>query len=263
MSEVFGENYAGIYDALYGAKDYAGEADLIEKLLKRHGTGTRRVLDLGCGTGNHAFPLAKRGYTLVGVDRSSAMLDQARTKAVVETAQGAPIPEFIHGDLCRIDLGERFDAVLMMFTVLGYQCEDADLAASLQAVRRHLEPGGLFIFDVWNGPAVLAQGLEDRVARAMQGSAKITRKTRAWLEAGKNICHVRFDIERQDGQGEPFTWQEDHIVRYFFPDELARLLKNADLRLLDLKRFPDGEGPADEGAWNVIGIARAGMEAAA
>ncbi len=256
MSDVFGEKYAGIYDALYGTKDYAGEADLIARLLTRYGDDCRTLLDLGCGTGNHAFPLAKRGFAVVGVDRSSAMLAQARAKAVLERVVRPSPPEFIEGDVRHLDLKQRFDAVVMMFTVLGYQCDDEDLAATLAGVREHLKPGGLFIFDVWNGPAVLAQGLQHRVARARDGHVEITRTSHARLDSGRNLCHVRFDIARREAHGEPETWQETHAVRYFFPDELALLLGGAGLSLLDLKRFPDGEAPADEQAWNVIGVAR-------
>lgn len=57
MIETFGRNYADAYDAIYRLKDYDGEVDLIERILVRHGLdGPRRLLDLGCGTGNHALP---------------------------------------------------------------------------------------------------------------------------------------------------------------------------------------------------------------
>ena len=59
--------------------------------------------------------------------------------------------------------GGKFDAALMMFAVLGYQVENDDVLAALRTARRHLEPGGLFIFDVWYGPAVLHQRPSERV----------------------------------------------------------------------------------------------------
>ena len=71
MTAVFGRDYADVYDAIYGAKDYAGEADLIERMLARHRVPRPcRVLDIGCGTGRHAFALARRGYEVTGIDRS-------------------------------------------------------------------------------------------------------------------------------------------------------------------------------------------------
>jgi SAM-dependent methyltransferase len=255
VTETFGRDYADAYDAIYRDKNYAGEVDLIERILVRNGLdGPRRLLDLGCGTGNHALPLAQRGYTVVGVDRSPAMLAQAREKA---SAAHVGSVVFQEGDIRKLDLGQRFDAALMMFTVLGYQLEDADLMAALATVRRHLEPGGLFVFDVWNGPAVLANRPGERQVSVTDGSTSITRKTRAFLDIPRHLCRVCFDLERVGADGRTEQWQEEHVVRYYFPQELESALRKNRLDLLHLRSFPDDEAPADERAWNVIGAARA------
>jgi SAM-dependent methyltransferase len=255
VTEIFGEDYADAYDAIYRSKDYEGEVDLIERILVRHGLdGPRRLLDLGCGTGNHALPLAQRGHTIVGIDRSSAMLTQARAKA---SAAHAGSVVFHEGDIRELDLGQRFDAVLMMFTVLGYQLEDADVTAALAAVRRHLDPGGLFVFDVWNGAAVLADRPRERQVSVTDGAIRITRKTKAFLDIPRHLCRVGFDLERVDASGRGEQWQEEHVMRYYFSEELELALGQNRLKLLRLRSFPDDEAPADTRAWNIIGIARA------
>lgn len=255
MSETFGRDYADAYDAIYRDKNYAGEADLIERILVRYGLdGPRRLIDLGCGTGNHALPLAQRGYTVVGVDRSAAMLAKARAKT---SAAHPGSVVFREGDIRGVDLGQRFDAALMMFTVLGYQFEDADLMAALATVRRHLDRGGLFIFDVWYGPAVLAVQPGEREVNITQGSSRIKRKSHAVLDASRHICRVHFELERIGVNGQAERWQEAHTVRYYFSQELKSALDQSDLDLLHLRSFPDNEAPADERTWNVIGVARA------
>ncbi|HZP74700.1 MAG TPA: class I SAM-dependent methyltransferase [Pseudolabrys sp.] len=255
MSEVFGGEYARAYDALYAAKDYAREVDLIERIIAADaGGGRRRVLDLGCGTGNHALPLARRGHTVVGVDRSAAMLQLARAKASA-TPSDVVSPRFHQGDIRHVDLGERFDAVLMMFTVLGYQTAQADLIAALQTVRRHLENGGLFIFDVWNGLAVMADKPRDRALTVTDGSASIVRQTRVRLDVEGHLCHVHFDLRRTDDAAVE-EWAEDHAMRFYFPDELAQALSDCGLSLLRFRSFPDYDAPPDEKAWNIIGVAR-------
>src|SRR5207253_8134038 len=117
---------------------------------------------IGCGTGNHSWPLARRGYRMTGADRSTAMLDRAKEKASTENL-GDLTPAFEHGDIRELDLHRTFDAVLMMFAVLGYQLTNDDVSAALGTVRRHLEPGGLFVCDVWYGPAVLSIRPGERV----------------------------------------------------------------------------------------------------
>jgi SAM-dependent methyltransferase len=256
VSKPFGQDYADAYDALYRNKDYEGEVDLIERVLTRHGLGgTRRLLDLGCGTGNHALPLARRGHTVVGVDRSPGMLTRARAKAATEYL--VTPAEFHLADIRQLDLGQRFEAALMMFTVLGYQFEDADLMAALAAVRRHLEPNGLFIFDVWNGRAVLADRPGERCVGVADGPVSITRKTRAELDIPRHVCRVWFDLERRNADGNVEKWQEEHVMRYYFEQDLKAALHQSQLDLVSLRRFPDDTAPADELAWNVIGVARA------
>ena len=255
MTEIFGRDYANIYDAIYRDKDYESEADLIERILARNGLAdSREFLDLGCGTGNHAIALARGGHSVVGVDRSSFMLAQARAKASIECATRV---EFHEGDIRKLDLGKRFDAVLMMFTVLGYQLDEADLMATLVVVRRHLKRDGLFIFDVWNGLAVLAQGLGERQLSITDRSTCITRKSHAILDKSRHLCRIRFELRRVGADGGVQEWQEEHVVRYYFFQELEYALDQNQLNLFHFRNFPDDEAPANERAWNVIGVARA------
>ena len=74
MSDTFGAAYAQQYDLLYQDKDYDAEVALLERLFHAHDLEGMAVLDLGCGTGQHAIRLAQRGYDVTGVDRSPEML---------------------------------------------------------------------------------------------------------------------------------------------------------------------------------------------
>ncbi len=80
--KVFGQDYADQYDLLYTDKDYEAECDLIEEVFRKYGNGRiSTILDLGCGTGNHAIPLASRGYHVTGIDISEDMITHAQKKA--------------------------------------------------------------------------------------------------------------------------------------------------------------------------------------
>lgn len=256
MSTVFGPAYASHYDELYRDKEYRAECDAIEEAFRRYGPGpVRTVLDLGCGTGTHALCLAERGYRVVGVDRSEEMLRLARAKH--DSSRPVPETEFLAGDLRSLDLGRRFDAVLMMFAVLGYQLDDAAVRASLASVRRHLAPGGLFVFDVWHGPAVLAERPSERFKTIEQDGGRIVRSSKGELDEARHICTVSFRIWRVvDGTTTNET-EEMHTMRYFFPDELEQFLADQRLELLRLTAFPSLDQDPDVGTWNVLGVARA------
>jgi len=259
MTSVFGNGYAAVYDALYREKDYGAECDLIERILREHGGADRprRILDLGCGTGNHALPLAGRGHALTGVDRSPGMLAAARAKATdLASPAGAPIPVFHEGDVRTLDLNRRFDVVLMMFAVLGYQYENADLLAALDTVHRHLEPGGIFIFDVWNGLAVLSDRPGQRLRSIQGANHRILRTTTTRLDAVRQRCHVQFGLLRIVDDRVVDEQDEEHVMRFFFPLELDLALSRCGMTLETLRSFPDYEAAPDERAWNIVGVAR-------
>ena len=250
MSAPFGAGYSQAYDALYQDKDYAAECDLIERLISGAGNSVRRILDLGCGTGNHAIPLIARGYDVTGVDRSADMLALA-------VAKSGDRGKFVTGDVRDLRLGTTFDAVLMMFAVLGYQTEDADVAAALATARRHLDPGGVFLFDVWYGPAVVAEKPSVREKRTETEAGSLVRKATGTLEAGRNVCSVHYDVLWTPAGGDPVSTSETHLLRYFSEPELREFLSAAGFGGLALHAFPEIDKPPDETTWNVIGSARA------
>ena len=73
MSIPFGL-YGRYYDLLYQDKDYAAEADYVDRLIRRFVEPAQHALELGCGTGRHAVGLAERGLSVTGVERSNQMM---------------------------------------------------------------------------------------------------------------------------------------------------------------------------------------------
>jgi SAM-dependent methyltransferase len=247
---VFGRDYAAAYDDLYQDKEYQAECDLIEHVFELYGQGSvRRVLDLGCGTGGHSVPLAQRGYHVVGVDRSPEMLRRAR-----ERGSGA---RFELGEIAGLDLGESFDAVLMMFAVLGYQIGNADLHAALSTARRHLDHGGLFFCDFWYGPAVLGERPSERVRVIDTSNGQVIRVAAGELDTRRNLCTVRYHLWRIEDGRVSAEAREQHPMRYFFGPELELLLAQAGFELSRLGAFPDLDEEPNERTWNVALVARA------
>lgn len=260
---VFGRGYADQYDVLYGDKDYEAECDCLEEVFHRYGDDdVEAILDLGCGTGSHAIPLARRGYHVTGVDLSPEMLAQAQRKAQASLQLATCTrPTFLPGDVRSLDLDQAFDAVLMMFAVLGYQLTNDDVGAALQVVQQHLRPGGLFVFDVWYGPAVLAIRPSDRVKVVPTDDGELIRAASGKLDVRHHLCEVDYRLWRLSGDHLVGTGRECHPMRYFFPMELEHWLDGVGITLRALRAFPSLEEPASEQSWNVLGIAQAPTDA--
>jgi len=255
---VFRQDYADHYDLFYASKDYESECDILEQVFRRYGKDKiRTILDLGCGTGNHAFPLAKRGYEVTGVDRSGDMLVNARSKLDNFKSHSQPLPMFLQGDLRSLDLDRNFDAVLMMFAVLGYQLTNEDILAALKTVRRHLKPGGLFIGDVWYGPAVLAIRPGDRIKTIPTEDGKVIRLASGKLDIYHQLATVHYHVLHLRGQTLLTESEEAHQMRYFFPQELHLFTAICGLRLLGLRAFSSLERPPSEDTWNTLVFAEA------
>lgn len=255
VSSMFGPIYAHAYDTLYRDKDYLEESALIQRLFQQYHKGSlRTVLDLGCGTGNHALPLCRAGYEVVGVDFSEDMLAEARRKA---TEAGSRVAVFHHADIRSLELKQMFDAGLMMFAVLGYQLENADVLAALKSVRSHLRRDGLLLFDVWYGPAVLTEGPSQRVKVIPTDEGQVLRVASGRLDGRRQVCTVRYQLWELRQRQLVSSVEETHRMRYFFPLELEFFLECAGFRLRELRGFPDFDRPADETTWNVMGVASA------
>jgi SAM-dependent methyltransferase len=247
---VFGRDYAAAYDALYQDKDYTAECDLVERLFELYGDGpVRRVLDLGCGTGGHAIILAQRGFQVVGVDRAPDMLEHARARS--------SLARFEPGDIGTIDLGETFDAALMMFAVLGYQVTNSEAEAALRTARHHLRPGGFLFSDFWYGPAVLAQRPSDRVKLSETTTGRIIRVAGGEFETWRDVVVVRYQMWRIESDRVIAEVREQHVMRYFFVPELEMLLAEADFELVRVGAFPAFDDEPSERTWNVALVARA------
>lgn len=255
MSAMFGKKYAAMYDGMYQTKDYEKECSRVEALLRKYSkSSVKKILDLGCGTGNHLIPLAKRGHEMTGVDRSAFMLSQAKEKARVLGLNKKV--KLVKADIRHLKLGKRFDAALMMFAVLGYHLENKDVMASLKAVRRHLKKGSYFIFDFWYGPAVISAGPSRKAKWITVNNKRIHRVATGTLDTYRNLCRVDISLS-SGGKQKTHITKETHFMRYFFSRELELFLEQAGFSIQQFSDFSDFKSRVSEKTWNIIGIAKA------
>ena len=223
----------------------------LESVWRAQSLPVRSVLDVGCGTGQHALELARRGFNVTGVDRAPEMLDLARQKT------GAEQVVWRQGDARTLELGEQFDSVVMLFAVLGYQLENSHLQSALQRVRHHLKPDGVFIADFWHGPAVLNLGTSERMRELETPRGRVLRFSDGRLDAARHVVEVGFKVWTLENDHVTSFSHEVHPVRFFFPQELAFHAQCAGLELQALQQFEAPGKAPDQTSWNVWGIFRA------
>lgn len=245
---VFG-GYAGWYDLFYADKDYRAEAAFVASVLTSHGLARGTLLEVGSGTGAHARWLVEAGWRLLGIDRSPAMLERARQRAL-------PSAEFRLADARGFDLGLTFDAAISLFHVIDYQAGPGDLDACLRAIRRHLQPGGLFLFDFWYGPAVLAQKPEPRRHVVEDARFHVVRTAMPTLREQAHVVEVGYHFEVLDKQdGSRRTLDETHPMRFLMPDEMSELARAAGFAPLALRAWMSERAPGPD-TWSAFALWR-------
>ncbi len=202
---------AAHYDLGWG--DFAESCrGFIRRTLAEGGIDKGRILELACGTGILATHLALLGYTVVGVDRSLAMIDVARRR-------GAYVPrvEFYVGDM-RIPKAEPpFDGALCLFDSLNYLTERVDVKAMLQSASACLRKGGTFIFD-FNRPHIYAVHDGQTLRRRIDGG---TLTQELHYESSSRMARTVFRFPDGD--------VEIHLQRAYETDEILPLVKAAGL----------------------------------
>jgi SAM-dependent methyltransferase len=245
------ENYASYYNLLYHDKDYAGEAKFIQKILLTHAPAARQILELGCGTGKHAVLLAAQGYQIYGMDQSVEMIQQADANLAQVSPEIAHNLKFTHGDIRNFRIPQKFDAVLSLFHVVSYQVENEDLLATFATAKEHLSTDGMFVFDVWYGPAVLNDRPTIRIKRVENEQIKIARIAESRLYPNDNIVDVNYQFFIEDKRQNIFKqFQENHRMRYLFKSEISFLAQKFGLRIIDCKEWMSDRDPGLD-TWGV------------
>ena len=218
---------AELYDLVYSSlKDYGAEAAQIATLLCTVHPGCKTVLDVACGTGEHARLLAANyGFAVDGLDLDPQFVQIARKKH--------PAGQFIQADMVDFQLPQRYDAIVCLFSSIGYLCTLDRVIRALRCFREHLAPDGVIIVEPWFAPGVLDP---NRVSRNTGEAAGIKVERLNQIEINGPISRIRFDYVITDATGVRET-SEIHELGLFTPEEMLQSFKAAGL---DVQHDPKG-----------------------
>ncbi len=138
------------YDAIYSFKNYQKEAEKVHSLIQQNKRSEgRTLLDVACGTGGH-LAFLKDHYEVQGLDANPDMLKTARQKH-------ADIA-FHQADMADFELKRKFDAIICLFSSIGYVKTRQRLNKAIRNMARHLQSGGVIIIEPWFSPEAFIPG---------------------------------------------------------------------------------------------------------
>lgn len=209
---------AHIYDAIYSFVDYESEASLLQRLINEHKRSPGRdVLDVACGTGQH-ISFLQRHFNVEGLDLEVPMLDIARSRN--------PGVAFHHGNMIDFDLQRQFDAVLCMFSSIGFVRTVENLRKTAISLARHVKPGGVLIVEPWVHAASFIDGhLGSRFVDLPD--LKIARVNTSTRVGDISKLHLHYMVGTKEGI-EYFS--EDHELGLFTNEEYLSAFHDAELQ---------------------------------
>jgi len=217
------DRFARFYDLDLGAE--TEDVDLYLGFAKRIGGP---LLEVGCGTGRLLLPLARAGYTCVGVDVSPSMLAIARRK--LDAAGLAERATLVQADARQLALGESFGIAFVGLNSFMHFVDDRSQRNVLAAVRAHLHPRGSLILDLPSpDPTLLGETTGQLIhewTRVCPETGRTVMKTRAQrVDTSAQMLDLLFVYDEIDFDGTVRRTAVPFQLRYFYRRELELLLE--------------------------------------
>lgn len=210
---------AKYYDLIYGAfKDYRAEAVKIAALVRSAHPQVKTVLDVGCGSGEHArFLTEDHGLIVDGLDLEAQLVDVASAKL--------PGSKFVVGDMIDFDMGKQYDVVTCLFSSIGYVRTLDNVTRALSRFREHLLPKGIVIVEPWFTPdkwegGNLFMNCADKPGLKVSRIASTNREGKLSKLRFEYLIGTQADIIHE---------REDHELGLFSVDEMQQCFTRAGL----------------------------------
>jgi SAM-dependent methyltransferase len=215
---MFNES-AEFYDLIYSSfKNYADEAVLVAEWIERYRPGAQSVLDVACGTGEHARLLSARGYDVDGIDINSEFVEIARAKV--------PGGTFSTGDMSDFNLNRTYDVVLCLFSSIGYARTVERMRETVARLADHLSDDGLLLVEPWFTPEQWRTG---HVHHQMVSKDDVHVARMGYSGGEGTISTIRFDyLVGREGQGVEHR-TELHELGLFTRDEMTSAFTRAGI----------------------------------
>ena len=208
---------AKIYDYFMTDVPYNQWVDFYKAFTKEHLNPS--VLDLGCGTGEMSLRLEPTAKKVVGIDLSAEMIEQANDKKPHGSSW-----VFEQADLVQLSLDEQFDVIVSFLDVLNYITEKDQVKESFRRIKKHLNPGGKFLFDV-HSLEHMNQLIKDEIYSYVTDDLSYIWFCLPGQEKGEVHYDLTFFVADDDGRYQRFD--EEHTQRTFLVEQYKHWLMQA------------------------------------
>ncbi|WP_250278333.1 class I SAM-dependent DNA methyltransferase [[Clostridium] colinum] len=220
------ENFAEVYDTFMENIPYNDWIVYIQKIWDKFELNPKLIADIGCGTGNIAIPLAKKGYDLIGIDSSFQMLTKAKQKSLKENVNIL----YLEQDMREFELYGTVDCILSICDSINYILEEDELLQVFKLVNNYLDPKGLFIFDI-NTLYKFKNILADNTFCQTNDTSAYTLENYFDDEEMINEFYTNFFI--QDKKTKLYhRFEEIHYEKAYTIKKIEELIKKSGLELL-------------------------------
>lgn len=217
--------HAELYDIMYGSKPYSYEAELIHNYFRSYNTNGTSIIELACGTGNHAFEFEQLGFNITAFDNSKDMIAQAQTKAKkrdshIDFRIDSMVDFSTFGD-------EKYDFGLCLFDSLGYVLSNENIENTLKNVFNVLSNKGIFCCEVWHSAAMLSGYSETRKREWQLEESTLLRISETELDVASSTATINFTILELMSDNTFAKLEEQQKNRFFSVQEIEYFLKKA------------------------------------
>ncbi|HWZ23206.1 MAG TPA: class I SAM-dependent methyltransferase [Cytophagaceae bacterium] len=254
MSSYIGK-HAQYYNLFYKDKLYKDEAEFVHSCLQEFSKSKpEKLLEMACGTGNHAFELEQKGYVIDAFDYSEDMISQAISNGQKKRSH---INFFIKDMRDLSSEIKKYDACICLFDSIGYVLSNDNINKVFAGVRNVLNDDGLFIFEFWHAAAMIKNYSPSRIRRWETDESSILRISETSLNIFKQSATVNYCIYEHDKRNDAISCiRESQENRFFLLQEMIAIIERNKFSPV---KFFDGFSNKEiinEDSWHIVAVCK-------
>lgn len=234
------ENFAYVYDELMDATPYEEWCALLVEMIEKYGISEPErnasdallaernlVLDMGCGTGTLTELMYQKGYDMIGVDNSEAMLNIA----IKKRAESGSSILYLLQDMRELELYSTVGTVISVCDSLNYILKEEELEEIFRLVNNYLFPGGIFIFD-FNTEYKYREVIGDTTIAENREDCSFIWENYYDAETAVNEYDLTIFVQEEEEQFRRFT--ETHYQRGYTVEQMLGLVEKSGMDVLEI-----------------------------